>query len=806
MAEVAGEVKLILSADGTSWSAELDKAQRALNKLKGSTSETSRHARAEMTEARHSIHLVTEEIGVHLPRALQGFVAKLPGVAEVMAHAFSAVAVIGLGMVIVETGKKVYEFIEKQKKASEEAERATKKLMSSREQATLEIEVANAKLDEQIAKLEKKPGDGMKTALAEARLEAFRLGESLEHDVEEAHKLIETSMSAGFLQKTFLAAAGSEGTLDQITKYQEELGKVTETADPKKRTADIQALTVERLKKLDEEIAARKELQALQEKYNKAVIGEGAMPAADVSRLTALQGRFGKAGMEQDQTTVLRGLDTFHHMVRGQELFADATAEQIEKQGHERELQAAKDRADLAKEASEAIKRQTLERVAAMEDELAQAKIGHAMSIEEERAFWQKRYQTGVNLADPINLLIAKRISSLSQEIFKKDQTDAKEWIKMMTDLQSESTRATAQNNPLMPDREEARNASQTEGARMAALHDRPEILRQIADAQNELTASEQVQSNAMEESTARIMHQTAVLRKLRDELSLIEDERIAIRILGPSSYTAQMNPDVLQNQAIQKEAEIQAAQQTLQYQKERDTFGGEMQQMFSEWIKRTTDLRGAVASIFDQSLSTVNSAILKTMTDPYHRGDWKAAGKSIFSGIAGTGLTAAEGALMKAFGLGSHKPTGTAQDPMWIRDAGTAVGKTGSNVFGSILDSSTTAHGGGSAVGSILGAVISAFIPGMASGGTLTTGMPAIVGERGPELFIPSGSGRIIPNDALRGGTSHVWHIDARGSSDPAAVRFAVQRGIMEAAPRIAAGSIAASRDMAARKPLMAR
>jgi hypothetical protein len=79
-------------------------------------------------------------------------------------------------------------------------------------------------------------------------------------------------------------------------------------------------------------------------------------------------------------------------------------------------------------------------------------------------------------------------------------------------------------------------------------------------------------------------------------------------------------------------------------------------------------------------------------------------------------------------------------------------------------------------------------------------------VGENGPELFVPSGSGRIVPNDAFRGGTTHVWQIDARGSSDPAAVRFAVQRGIMAATPQIAAGSIAASRDMASRKPVMSR
>jgi hypothetical protein len=802
MAEVAGEVKLILSADGTGWSAELDKAQRSLNKLKGATGDTARHARAEMTEAKHAIHLVAEEVGIGLPRALQGFLAKLPGVTEVMAHAFSAVAVVGLGMVIVETGKKVYEFIEKQKKAAEEAEKATKKLISGREQATLEIEVANAKLDEQIAKLEKKPGDGLKTSLAEARLEAFRLGESLEHDVEEAHKLIETSMSATWMQQTFMAAASSKGTLDQVTKYKEELEHITEIVDPAKRTAEIRSYTGATLDRLHEEITARQRLQELE---NKPAGPLDVLNSAEEGELQKLRKRF-NTGLEpvEDQTTVLNALKTFHAMVQGQYNFADVTAEQIEKQRHERELQTAKDRADLAKQAAEELKRQTEERVKIMEDDLAQEKMAHLLSIEEERTFWQKRYQTGVNLADPINVLIAKRISALSQEIFKKDQADAKAWVKMMLDLRQESDRMAGENNPLIPDREQARNTTQTESARMAALHDRPELLQQIADAQNELTASELVQSNAMEEHTAKILQQTNVLRRLRNELAELEGKRAAVAIMGPAQYTPTMNPEVLENQAMQKRAEIQAAEQTLAYSKERETFGDEMRQMFSEWIKRTTDLRSAIASAFDQSLSTINSAIVKTMTDPYHRGDWKAAGKSIFSSLAGTGLTAAEGSLMKAMGLGSHKPTGTPSDPIHTFDHSGGMSAPGSLLSGITGGAAAATSSAGSTFGKVLGTMLS-YIPFMAGGGTLDTGMPAIVGERGPELFIPSGAGRIVPNGALQGAT-HVWNIDARGSSDPAAVRFAVQRGIMEAAPRIAAGSIAASRDMASRKPVMAR
>jgi tape measure domain-containing protein len=63
--------------------------------------------------------------------------------------------------------------------------------------------------------------------------------------------------------------------------------------------------------------------------------------------------------------------------------------------------------------------------------------------------------------------------------------------------------------------------------------------------------------------------------------------------------------------------------------------------------------------------------------------------------------------------------------------------------------------------------------IPGLAvgaraNGGSVSSGSPYIVGERGPELFVPGRSGTIVPNDELGGGgqTNVVVNVDARGSS----------------------------------------
>ena len=76
--------------------------------------------------------------------------------------------------------------------------------------------------------------------------------------------------------------------------------------------------------------------------------------------------------------------------------------------------------------------------------------------------------------------------------------------------------------------------------------------------------------------------------------------------------------------------------------------------------------------------------------------------------------------------------------------------------LFGSILGSKGDKGGG------LLGA-IGLF----ANGGRPPVGKPSIVGEKGPELFVPRSSGTIVPNNKLGGGgsTSVVVNVDASGS-----------------------------------------
>lgn len=90
--------------------------------------------------------------------------------------------------------------------------------------------------------------------------------------------------------------------------------------------------------------------------------------------------------------------------------------------------------------------------------------------------------------------------------------------------------------------------------------------------------------------------------------------------------------------------------------------------------------------------------------------------------------------------------------------------------------------------IGSVLGSI---FGGGKALGGPVSGGTPYIVGEQGPELFVPASNGTIVPNNAMGGGVSVVQNISFSANT-PAAVRDAVYA----LAPQLTAAAIAGVRN----------
>ena len=85
-----------------------------------------------------------------------------------------------------------------------------------------------------------------------------------------------------------------------------------------------------------------------------------------------------------------------------------------------------------------------------------------------------------------------------------------------------------------------------------------------------------------------------------------------------------------------------------------------------------------------------------------------------------------------------------------------------------SFLSPSLPFGGGGGQIGGVGTLGPNYGIKQFANGGIPPVGRPSIVGERGPELFMPGIRGTVIPNNALGGGsTSVVVNVDASGNSN---------------------------------------
>lgn len=68
--------------------------------------------------------------------------------------------------------------------------------------------------------------------------------------------------------------------------------------------------------------------------------------------------------------------------------------------------------------------------------------------------------------------------------------------------------------------------------------------------------------------------------------------------------------------------------------------------------------------------------------------------------------------------------------------------------------------------------------LPGFANGGSPPVGKPSIVGEKGPELFVPRSAGTILPNGAGMGSTTITVNVDASETSADASSGSGAQLG----------------------------
>jgi hypothetical protein len=163
---------------------------------------------------------------------------------------------------------------------------------------------------------------------------------------------------------------------------------------------------------------------------------------------------------------------------------------------------------------------------------------------------------------------------------------------------------------------------------------------------------------------------------------------------------------------------------------------------------------------------------------------NWSGMFHSMGHNILTSQMRNVEGGLLNKLGVGNAdgKSKNTA---WWVRLADGATGGAlsgdslggglGGGLLGMLNDSNFFS---GLFGGRLFGA--GGFFGPHAMGGPALAGVPIPVGELGPEMFVPSVPGNIIPTNRLGGGSVTIGHIDARGT-DPALTQIAVMRAMSQ-------------------------
>jgi hypothetical protein len=338
---------------------------------------------------------------------------------------------------------------------------------------------------------------------------------------------------------------------------------------------------------------------------------------------------------------------------------------------------------------------------------------------------------------------------------------------------------------------------------------------KDTADRQGELLAAglrpAMAAYNQIEEANLRI---GAIEKKITDDKKINLYEEIALRDL--------------ENQRLQLLAE-----QSLQLRGVRDGVRAFFLEMQTNAKSAASIVYEAMHSALDRSSSEMANLLSGKKTN-----FGKAFGdighqmlqSSIKSGAQfGLGKFGEHFAPAKKFAdaLGLNKPDGSSRKlAFWVQladgispDAGGKEADSNGSKLASTAGAFIHAVSGGGGVGRVLqgiGGIFSKLTDKMlskalgnvfgdwfggarAEGGGVDPGSAYMVGEKGPEMFVPSSSGRIIPHGA--GGDNHVhYHIDARGAD--LGVMTRIEQGMRAMHNSAVATSVLAAHDQARRTP----
>ena len=844
--------------------------QQAIGQATSSMRQFSAQMRAESEKSRESVRLLSEDLGLGIPRGLQRIIATLPGVSKAMNLAFDSVVVIALLDVVVKVGQKVEEFATKNEEAAKKNAETWKELTRSVGDVNRDLTMSNARIQDSIAKLEHKPGEGLKNALLEAADAAQKLSEKLDDDVQKLLELT-TQRKVGFLDE--ITGHGQDDMDRTIGAGATQFRKISSSYDDTLKSAANSGDWANYNKIRQEEIRA---LHAGVDP-NISKIGEYLRKNQDMAETNPNDPHFSKAK---------NGYDTLTGLISDIESQAKVEQSQHTQRGLE-----------VGNEAD-------AKRMKALEDLFSSQKA--QFGADAVSSFWQAHINAFSKGSDEFRTVqdkawseieeSTKRLQEVSKQAGKEQTANTPDDVAQSTDKINQWLLEQGEDVTHTGERWKEFNAELAKGYEQYNA-----FAAKLKESQLKIgvsTGNVSPHSAAIQEAAIHAEEYARQRQVLQDQLAHINGDSSLTDVQRQTASTGVSN----QLSELGNNYRLQSGQDQMEIA--RTSFSGRMTDDLNDWANKATDLGSIMSNLFTESIDSVNGAIVKLLTergvnDPH---PFRAVGHSIFTDVTKQGLQSSEGGIMKALGFGNkgvqqvyvtNMPSGlgdtVAQGPLvhgvmgalnnsnWAGGlfggrvfgpgglfgpkTGTGMspiaqaifGKTGTgpipegdngalsdldsvssakapisefaklfpSIFGAAASAGTSIAG---ASGSKLGQAPVSLIPegndglimpgdieAHATGGLLSANTWSLVGEEGPELLPPVGQTTRVYNARdtaamLNGGgnTSHThhYHVDARGSTDPAAVHAAVMRGIKQAAPHLVAASNQASHDMKARKP----
>ena len=806
------EVQYTISLNGKNFSSDMGKLIQMNKRMDDSVKQVGHSTVSSMQASSAAIRSLENPMGNNI-RAVERFITLVPGIGTALKAAFPIVGAIAFLSVIVKTTEELAKWSKTQSEAGAKLKEAFADLKDKGIAANDTLQLQNDKLKEQIGILNGKPAKNeLAIMLDDARIMADKLLASLKEDMKAVADLMKENQ-AGMLQR-LMGEGATDDVQDNINKKMKALEAARRAVRDNPNDKNAQKQVADAKKDIDSYLATQ-----IKERSDTTVRNTGQY--TDLGE--EIQGTYAQMHGNQDKNlTVLRGVQDLRTTSdNNEQLQADIATKEQTKQG-------ILDRKKLAGEAKSALTKAQEEILKAMNDFHTRFQDAGVKTEKDEMDFWAE--QVSITQAGGIKFAKAhaeavKNLANERQKMYRNTAEEGKKW--------DDQTGATDQANgitdlhrftpDLAADPETTRSMEATSKAQielLKSLNEGISLTRQFKAAQDDEALSQMVATGGLDAHSAAIarfnMHQ-------QQSLDLIEE----LQKQGAS-------PDTIKK--AQDDATLQAQQD--QNQILNTSFEGKWKTTLNDMANDFTDFGGQLTGVFKNAVNSINDEIVTLLTSKHHTGmpigkQFEQIGHDAFTGIAKAGVQNIEGNVMKSFGIASGK-LGTKNNPMYTRDADplnpqqNSGGNFLSRIFGKSSDdgsgdSSTTKGSGsggimgffskllgggggnaggdggdsgglfssdGSGTGADWGGFSGDDMPMMATGGPLDGNSPAIIGEKGPELWVPKTSGTVVPNDIFKQPSTNqhhvsIGHIDARGSTNPTVthqqVMAAVVAGVKE-------------------------